>query len=153
MTDKRLDSAETLSAGNSRLIVLEALFAIVFDGVEIRFSGRLFKLMHLMAQAAGRRVVSVAEIEGRLWKSRAPRNGVADAIRDLREKLSKHGSEGETLSKLIETRYLRGYVLSLAPDCVEFHNERAVGSLPEITFSTLIETFPRPSCPSCSEFL
>lgn len=108
--------------GTPRLVVVCSQQTVTLDGTEIRLPPRSFTVLLTLAEAAaaGQPVVGRGELEKRLWGNRpVDKRSVADAVRDLREKLANRGRRAKDNETLIETRSQIGYALILPREAIQ----------------------------------
>lgn len=91
---------------------------ITLFGKQTVLPERPFRLIVLLAQAAGGRVVTQRQIEKGLWSTVVDLRLVADAVRDLREHIKSFLPPGLAADTFIANRPRKGYLLSLSADQV-----------------------------------
>lgn len=97
-----------------RLTLFRLQSKIVFEGRELELPPISFKLLWLLAErvVSGDGVVSRLQIEKHLWSTVVSKTAAADAVRNLRDALSKL-NEGESPLNLVRTLTTQGYILNL----------------------------------------
>jgi hypothetical protein len=107
-----------LTRPEPRLIVKVAKQTILLDGAELKLPPRPFQLLHYLASqaAAGRALCERRDIEKHLWSTTVSDKAVADAVRDLRNKIKPILPKGVTPERFIENRQPAGYLIALQAD-------------------------------------
>ena len=110
--------AITSTAATARLVIKPASKEITLDGTRVQLSARLFKLLHLLAEAARDDVGPVpnAKIKQRIASVRASDSVASDAVRELRERLRQTFNQPFDSVELVQNRTSQGYLLNLRPD-------------------------------------
>jgi DNA-binding winged helix-turn-helix (wHTH) protein len=91
---------------------------IILFGKQTALPERSFRLIVLLAKAAGGRVVTQRQIEKGLWSTVVDPRAVADAVRDLRKHVKPMLPPYLAADTFIANRPREGYVLSLNADQV-----------------------------------
>lgn len=101
-----------------RLIIQVGKQTIVLDGTELKLPSRSFRLAQYLAGQAvvGRALCDRRDIEKHLWKTTVSDKAVADAVRDLRNKIKPILPKGMTAEQFIENRPPASYMIALAAD-------------------------------------
>lgn len=101
-----------------RLILQVGKRIISLDGAELKLAPRSFRLLHYLAQqaVAGRALCERRNIEKVLWPTVVSDKAVADAVRDLRNKIKPILPKGMTAERFIENRPPASYMIALAAD-------------------------------------
>lgn len=101
-----------------RLVIHVQAQSITFDGKDLKLPPRPFKLLHFLAKEAteGRPLCERRTIEKHLWATTVSEKAVADAIRELREKLAPVLPTGMLPRQFIENRTPAFYLIALPPD-------------------------------------
>jgi hypothetical protein len=101
-----------------RLIVQIGKQTVVLDGTELKLPPRSFRLLHYLAQqaVAGRALCERRDIEKFVWSTVVSDKAVADAVRDLRNKIKPILPKGMTAEQFIENRPPASYMIALAAD-------------------------------------
>jgi DNA-binding winged helix-turn-helix (wHTH) protein len=105
-----------------RLIVVCSQQSVTLDGTEIALPPRPFTVLLTLAEAAsqGLPLVQRGDLQKRLYGNRAvDKRLVADAVRDLREKLASRGRRAKDKETLIETRSQVGYALAVPGEAIQ----------------------------------
>ena len=115
-----LDTAQLTPQSNVEpdLVIRFAAQHITLFGKQTVLPERPFRLIVLLAQAAGGRVVTQRQIEKGLWSTVVDPRLVADAVRDLREHIKPFLPPGLAADTFIANRPRKGYLLSLGADQV-----------------------------------
>jgi DNA-binding winged helix-turn-helix (wHTH) protein len=114
-----LDGAKLIPQASiaARCTLVQERSEVIFDGHVIALSPISFKLLWLLAETVicGGGIANRRNIEQQLWNTTVSKTAVADAIRNLRDALTKIGAHGKKLAALIQSISIQGYMLKIDP--------------------------------------
>lgn len=107
-----------LARPEPRLILQAGKQTILLDGAELKLPPRSFQLLQYLASQAiaGRALCERRDIEKHLWSTTVSDKTVADAVRDLRNKIKPILPKGVTPERFIENRQPAVYLIALPAD-------------------------------------